>query len=102
MAISLDLSTDISPRVPSLAYRFCLAARGTVDFAVAMENSHDWDIAAADCVLEEAGAHLVDATGNRLVYNTIEVRRGALLAAPDVLAPRLLEAFRAATGSRPR
>ena len=101
MGTRLGASTEISPRVPSLAYRLCLAARGTVDFAVAGENSHDWDIAAADCVLEEAGVRLVDATGERLVYNTRLVRRSALLASPEALAPRLLEAFRAATGARP-
>jgi myo-inositol-1(or 4)-monophosphatase len=101
MGAKLCALTEISPRVPSLAYRLCMAARGAVDFAVAAENSHDWDIAAADCVLEEAGARLVDATGERLVYNTKLVRRGALLAAPEALAPRLLNAFRAATGARP-
>ncbi len=102
MAATLSVSMEISPRVPSLAYRLCLAARGAVDFAVAGENSHDWDIAAADCVLEAAGARLVDETGERLVYNNRIVRRGALLATPDALAPRLLEAFRAATAARPQ
>ena len=63
------LAVEIIPRVPSLAYRLCLAARGAVDFAVAAENSHDWDIAAADILLEEAGARLIDASGERLLYN---------------------------------
>jgi len=101
MAANLGLPTDISPRVPSLAYRLCMAARGLVDFAVAAENSHDWDIAAADLMLEEAGALLLDATGERLLYNSKLVRRRALLAASEALAPRLLDAFRAATGARP-
>ena len=102
MGVELGALTQISPRVPSLAYRLCLAARGTIDFAVAGENSHDWDIAAADLMLEEAGGRLVDATGERLVYNGRLVRRRALLAAPEALAPRLLDAFRAATAARPR
>ena len=102
MAARLGVSIEVSPRVPSLAYRLCMAARGAVDFAVAWEHSHDWDIAAADCVLEQAGARLVDATGERLIYNTRQVRRGALLAAPEAMAPRLLEAFRASTGARPQ
>jgi myo-inositol-1(or 4)-monophosphatase len=70
-----------------------------VDFAVAAENSHDWDIAAADIVLEEAGARLIDVSGERLRYNSRQVRRGALLAAPDTAAPRLIKGFRAAIGS---
>ncbi len=98
IAERLGASAEVIPRVPSLAYRLCMVARGAIDFAVAAENSHDWDIAAADVLLEEAGARLIDASGERLGYNARQVRRGALLAAPDAAAPRLLEAFRAAIG----
>ena len=93
MAAELGASVEVTPRVPSLAYRMCMAARGVVDFAVAAENSHDWDIAAADLVLEEAGARLIDASGDRLRYNSRQVRRGALLAAPDTAAPGSSRAF---------
>jgi myo-inositol-1(or 4)-monophosphatase len=99
MAAELGVSVEIIPRVPALAYRMCLAARGAIDFAVAAENSHDWDIAAADILLEETGARLIDASGERLRYNARQVRRGALLAASDAGAPRLLKGFRAAIGS---
>ena len=85
--------------MPSLAYRLCMAARGAIDFAVAAADSHDWDIAAADIVLEEAGARLVDRRGEKIAYNTREIRRGAMLCAPELLAPRLLDAFRAAAGA---
>jgi myo-inositol-1(or 4)-monophosphatase len=101
MADELGASVEIIPRVPSLAYRLCMGARGSVDFAIAAENSHDWDIAAADIVLGESGAHLIDASGERLRYNSRRVRRGALLAAPDAAAPRLIDAFRAAVGWKP-
>jgi myo-inositol-1(or 4)-monophosphatase len=101
MAATLGHSIEVIPRVPALAYRLAIAARGAVDFAVAAENSHDWDIAAADILLEEAGARLVDASGERLRYNARQVRRSALLAAPDAAAPRLLDAFRAASDWRP-
>jgi myo-inositol-1(or 4)-monophosphatase len=101
MAADLGASIEIVPRVPALAYRMCLVARGGVDFAVAAENSHDWDIAAADLLLEESGARLIDASGERLRYNSRQVRRGALLAAPDAAAPRLIKGFRAAIGWRP-
>jgi myo-inositol-1(or 4)-monophosphatase len=101
MAAKLGSPVEITPRVPSLAYRLCMAARGVVDFAVAAENSHDWDIAAADLLLEEAGAGLVDESGAPLLYNARQVRRGALLAASEPTATRLIEAFRAAIGWRP-
>jgi myo-inositol-1(or 4)-monophosphatase len=99
MAASLGVAMDIVPFVPSLAYRMCLAASGALDFAVSAVNSHDWDIAAADLLLEEAGGRLVEASGERLQYNRTRIRRGALLGAPDALAPQLLEAFGAAAGT---
>ena len=99
MAAELGVPVEIVPRVPALAYRLCLAARGAIDFAVAAENSHDWDIAAADILLEETGGRLIDASGERLRYNSQQVRRGALLAASDTGAPRLIKGFRAAIGS---
>jgi myo-inositol-1(or 4)-monophosphatase len=98
MAARLEAPVDPVPFVPSLAYRLCLAAEGALDFAVAGSNSHDWDIAAADLLLEEAGAALVAAAGEPLRYNQPKTTRPALLASPDTLAPRLLDAFRAATG----
>ncbi|MBV8442482.1 MAG: 3'(2'),5'-bisphosphate nucleotidase CysQ [Hyphomicrobiales bacterium] len=98
MGARLGATVDIAPRVPSLAYRLCLVVRGAIHFAVAGANSHDWDIAAADLLLEEAGARLTGGSGERLLYNTRHIRRGALLGVPEPLAPRLLEAFRAAAG----
>ena len=101
MAAELGAPIEIVPRVPALAYRMCLAARGVIDLAVSAENSHDWDIAAADILLEESGARLIDASGERLRYNSRQVRRGSLLAASDVGAPRLIKGFRTATASPP-
>jgi myo-inositol-1(or 4)-monophosphatase len=98
MGDRLGATLDIRPFVPSLAYRMCMAARGDLDFAVAGSNSCDWDIAAADLIIEEAGGRLMEAAGERLQYNRARIRRGALLGASARLAPRLLEAFRAATG----
>jgi myo-inositol-1(or 4)-monophosphatase len=77
----------------------CLVARGRVDFAVAAENSHDWDIAAADLLLEESGARLVDASGERLRYNSRQVSRRPLLATSDAAALRLINGFRAAVSA---
>lgn len=99
MGARLGATMHIVPFVPSLAYRMCLAASGALDFAVAGANSNDWDIAAADLILEEAGGRLVEASGDRLRYNQARIQRHVLLGAPDALAPRLLEAFRAAAGA---
>jgi hypothetical protein len=41
------------------------------------------------------------ASGERLLYNARQVQRGALLAAAQAAAPRLIEAFRAAIAREP-
>ena len=43
------------PYIPSLAYRLAMVADGALDATFVKPNSHDWDIAAADLILREAG-----------------------------------------------
>jgi myo-inositol-1(or 4)-monophosphatase len=86
------------PKIPSLAYRMALVASGALDLALASEKSHDWDIAAADLILEEAGGILVEATGGALRYNQTETRRGVLFAASRKLIEPLVAAAGIANG----
>jgi myo-inositol-1(or 4)-monophosphatase len=53
----------------SLALRIAMVAEGSVDGAFASGSSHDWDIAAADIILSEAGGLLTTVAGNDIVYN---------------------------------
>ncbi|MBP2547858.1 myo-inositol-1(or 4)-monophosphatase [Neorhizobium galegae] len=64
--------------VPSLAYRLAMVADGRIDGTVVKRNSHEWDLAAADIILERAGGRLVDLAGHRLVYNRQAVTQGVL------------------------
>ncbi|WP_137132395.1 3'(2'),5'-bisphosphate nucleotidase CysQ [Rhizobium sp. FY34] len=64
--------------VPSLAYRLAMAADGRIDGTVVTRNSHDWDLAAADLILERAGGRLVGLDSQRLVYNRRDVKHGIL------------------------
>ncbi len=89
-----------APRIPSLALRLARVADGALDVGLASANSHDWDVAAADILLSEAGALLTDAHGQILRYNTKETRRGALLACGASLAPALVAAARSALAER--
>jgi len=66
--------------VPSLAYRLAMTADGTIDGTIVKRNSHDWDLAAADLILERAGGRLVDAMGDPLLYNRESVKHGVLRA----------------------
>ena len=56
-------------RVHSIAYRMSLIAAGTDDAAVAATTLHDWDIAAAELVVREAGGVVSDRHGAELRYN---------------------------------
>jgi myo-inositol-1(or 4)-monophosphatase len=71
--------------VPSLALRLAMVAAGQVDVAVARENACDWDLAAADLLVQEAGGRLEDLSGAPLAYNRPSVRHPALLAGPPAL-----------------
>lgn len=71
--------------IGSLAYRIALVAKADVDVAVARARSHDWDLAAADLLVQEAGGRLTDLTGATLRYNRETLRHPELVAAGDGL-----------------
>lgn len=83
-------------REPSLAYRIVSVAQGRLDCAFASARSHDWDLAAADAILQEAGGALTDLEGVRPLYNRPETRHSELAAAPIVLSATLLSLARRA------
>ena len=69
------------PRIGSLALRLARIAQGGADIAIVGGNSHDWDLAAADLLVHEAGGVLSDLDGERLIYNHPEPVHGLLVAA---------------------
>jgi myo-inositol-1(or 4)-monophosphatase len=69
------------PRVNSLALRIAHIADGSIDVAFAGGNSHDWDLAAADLIVQESGALLSDFAGRLVTYNRPDPVHAALLAA---------------------
>jgi myo-inositol-1(or 4)-monophosphatase len=72
--------------VPSLAYRIALIAAGRISATFVKPNAHDWDIAAADLILAEAGGTLVCANGMRPLYAGQKVSHGVLAAGhPDLM-----------------
>jgi len=57
------------PRIGSLALRLARVAEGTVDIAFASGRSHDWDLAAADLLVHEAGGMMTTLAGEQVIYN---------------------------------
>ena len=74
-------SVSAPPRIGSLALRLARVSQGELDVAFAGGNSHDWDLAAADLLVHEAGGAMTTLTGQLLIYNSAEPVHGALVAA---------------------
>lgn len=61
-------SHELKPLGSSL--KFCRAARGEVDLYIRYGPTSEWDTAAGQCVLEQAGGGVTDMSGVPLQYNT--------------------------------
>jgi myo-inositol-1(or 4)-monophosphatase len=85
------------PKVFSLALRLARVAASTLDVAFASENSHDWDLAAADLLLHEAGGAMTTFAGQQLIYNRAEPLHSALVAAGHSRHEAFLALVRART-----
>lgn len=85
--------------IGSLAYKLALVAAGRFDAYVSWRRAHDWDIAGASLILEEAGARLSDRTGRPIALNLAEPVHEGLIAAADPLHRLLLETLGAGLGS---
>jgi myo-inositol-1(or 4)-monophosphatase len=80
----LNLSSgeiSLHPRIASLALRLCRVAQGKLDAAFAGGNSRDWDLAAANLIVQEADGKMTALSGDAILYNRREVGHGVLVAA---------------------
>ena len=90
-------SGEISPhpRIASLALRLCRVAHGWLDVAFAGGQSRDWDLAAADLIVQEANGKMTSLSGEAIQYNRREVTHGMLMAAGRDRHAFIVEHFRA-------
>jgi myo-inositol-1(or 4)-monophosphatase len=72
---------SLYPRIGSLALRLCRVAEGRLDAAFAGGQSRDWDLAAANLIVEEADGSMTALSGDSILYNRREVIHGVLVAA---------------------
>lgn len=84
--------------VPSLAYRLAMVSDGRLDAALVRENANDWDIAAAQVILESAGGALIREDGTPVVYQRAETTHGILLAGSGAALPRLVQVLESLGG----
>jgi myo-inositol-1(or 4)-monophosphatase len=89
-SIIQNLGAALEPHIPSLAYRLGLVATARIDAAFASPRANDWDLAAADLLVHEAGGRLTGLDGAALRYNQEIPRHDVLAAANTRLLPMLL------------
>lgn len=71
------------------ARKFCLIAEGSADFYPRIGTTCEWDTAAGQCIVVEAGGAVIDENGLPLRYNTKEdVYNPAFLVTGDLVSLR--------------
>jgi myo-inositol-1(or 4)-monophosphatase len=90
----LNPSILAQPKVFSLALRFARVAHGGLDAAFASPGSRDWDLAAADLLVNEAGGLFTDFAGRPLLYDASQTAHGALIAAGPTRHGALIDLVR--------
>ena len=78
---------------PSLAYRMALVAEGRFDGMLTLRPSWEWDIAAGDLILREAGARCTDRAGAALVFNNPLPKLDGVVAGPAAIHAALAAAL---------
>jgi myo-inositol-1(or 4)-monophosphatase len=86
---------SLHPRIGSLALRLCRVAQGRLDAAFAGGQSRDWDLAAANLIVQEANGNMTTLSGDDILYNRREVTHGVLVAAGRDRHASIVEYFRA-------
>jgi len=74
----------------SIAYRMALVAEGAFDAMISLSRKSDWDLAAADLIVHEAGGCVTTAEDERLLYNREAPVQGSVICAPPLLHERLI------------
>lgn len=74
----------------SAAYRLALVAAGQFDATISLTSKCDWDLAAADLIVREAGGFILTHTGEDIRYNFPSVLKPSTIAAGPALRDALI------------
>jgi len=77
----------------SIAYKIALVAKGKIDVALSFTKKNDWDLAASDLILKEAGGSLKNINGDKIVYNSKQMKIDSVLASNNKLTKELSNKF---------
>ncbi len=75
----------------SIAYRMSLVAKGDFDSMMALNNKSDWDLAAGDLLIKEAGGKVTDHKGKELIYNQKNTIKNSVIGCCEGLHHKIIE-----------
>ena len=78
----------------SIAYRMSLVASGRFDAAIVLSPKHDWDMAAGDVIVREAGGGVTAMDGQSLQFNGPTAIQRSMICAGPKLHALLIERLR--------
>ena len=78
----------------SIAYKIALVAKGNCDVALSFTKKNDWDLAAADLLVSEAGGEIKSIMGEKINYNTDKLRIDSVMAGNLELTSDLIKVLK--------
>ncbi len=81
---------------PSLAYRLCLVAEGRFDAMLTLRPAWEWDVAAGDLIVREAGGAVSTTAGGPTRYNNRLPKLAGMVAGPAKLVENISKALQPA------
>ncbi len=78
-------------QVPAISLRLTTLAEAGADSMVSIRPKSDWDLAAGDLILQEAGGICVDDKGTHLIYNRPKPSQPVLIATTPALQVPLMD-----------
>jgi myo-inositol-1(or 4)-monophosphatase len=78
----------------SIAYRMALVAAGMFDAALVLSAKHDWDMAAGDLIVREAGGRVSTHDGSDLHFGGVVPIQRSMVCAGPALHQLLIERLR--------
>lgn len=76
--------------INSIAYRMALVACGRYDGCVSLNGKSDWDIAAAELLVTEAGGKVTTTSGGGFRYNRVTPKHNSLILGGAAMHDRLM------------
>ena len=80
-------------KIGSIAYKTVLVAKGEIDVTLSFTKKNDWDLAAANLILDKAGGLTTTITGQSIEFNTDDLKISSVLSSNGRIHSKLSDRF---------